>query len=174
MTMKFEEGAPAEVKKKKHVDPVWMRVPKPGASPELTNDKMKLARRIERSLAKGFTEVEACYRAGITTEDYIKLRAANPEMQTNYQRALDDQTQWYEKVARKRAVKGYTETTKDSKGNIIKTVHKFDSDMLIKMLAARDKRYRTAVKATDVSVNFDFAGTLEAARQRVKKLKKAN
>lgn len=134
--------------------------------------KEELSRRLCRWIAKGFTDVEACYKAKISNQEYIKMRAENQQLQEDYQQALEEQVQWYEKHLRKRAVKGYTEVTKDAKGNVKKSVHKWDTDALLKLLAARNPKYRTAVKASDVTVNFDFAGTLEAARQRLKRLKK--
>jgi hypothetical protein len=130
------------------------------------------ARKAEGLIAKGYTDVEACHKAGMSTEEYIKLRGTSAELQSGYQRAKDEQIQWYEKMARKRAIKGYIETTYDAQGNVKKSVQKFDNDLLIKMLGARDKRYRTAVKSGEINVNFDFAGKLEAARARVQKLKK--
>lgn len=140
---------------------------------ENLNDRLVLSRRIEKSISRGLTDVEACFRAKVAPKDYLKWRGQHPEIREGYERAQDEQVQYYEKVARKRAVKGYTETTFDAQGNIKKSVHKFDSDLLLKMLAARSSKYRTATKTGDVNINFDFAGKLQEARDRVKKLKKA-
>ena len=131
-----------------------------------------LATKIEMFIARGFTDVEACKKAGTTNQDYVRLRGENQDFQAGYQRAMDEQIQWYEMRARKRAVKGYIETTYGPDGKVKKSVKKFDNDLLVKLLGARDKRYRTAVKGNELNVTIDVAGKLEAARARVKKLKK--
>ena len=137
-----------------------------------TRGPMEAHKLVERWIAKGLTEVEACQKAGITTEKYIQMRSESPELQASFQRALDDQTQFYEKEARRRSVDGYEEVTRDGEGNIVKRVRKYDSDLLVKMLAARDKRYRTAQKnGGDTNITFDFGAMLEKNRLRAKKLK---
>jgi hypothetical protein len=136
-------------------------------------DKNAVSGRIEHWIAKGFTDVEACKKVGITTRAYLKMRAENEEIEKRYKLALEDQIQFYEKEARRRAVHGYTEVTRDGNGKVLKRVHKYDSDLLTKMLAARDKRYRTAQKGTIGDITFNFGDKLEAARARVKKMKAA-
>ena len=147
--------------------------PKPEKKITKAQTQDEMCARIERFIAAGWTDVEACAKAGCSTKDYLKMRGENNVFQERYQTAVEEQIQFYERVARQRAIKGYTEVTKDAHGKVIKKVKKYDNELLVKMLAARDKRYRTAQKGGEVNVNFDLAGTLEAARQRVKKLKKA-
>jgi len=120
--------------------------PKPEKKITKAQTQDEMCARIERFIAAGWTDVEACAKAGCSTKDYLKMRGENNVFQERYQTAVEEQIQFYERVARQRAIKGYTEVT---------------------------KRYRTAQKGGEVNVNFDLAGTLEAARQRVKKLKKA-
>ena len=124
---------------------------------------------VEREIANGAGKGEACLKAGISVGDYEAL-LIDPLMLERYKRALALQTEFYERLARKRVVDGDEEITYGADGNIIKRVVKKDGALLSKMLAARDERYRSTSKG-DVTLNFDFGGMLNKAQERVKKLR---
>ncbi|MGH2612047.1 MAG: hypothetical protein ACRDFB_03235 [Rhabdochlamydiaceae bacterium] len=123
---------------------------------------------VERLISEGKTKMEACAASKMELSEYEKEIKLNAEAKEGYEQAMRNQVEWLEAQARKQAVEGYVEETQDANGTIIKRVKKFNGDLLMKLLAARDSRYKN--NAGNTQVNIDLGGMMEKARARVKKI----
>lgn len=124
---------------------------------------------VEKRIALGDTVTEACKKSGITVQDYDHIRADNIEAQDGYKRALELQIEFYETELKNRAMNGYDEVTYDANGTAVKTIHKHDNDLLLRLLAARDARYKNG-HTGDTNITLDFGMLLDKAQNRYKKL----